>query len=48
MAAFYSKANARFSRSIIRDLLFEIRILTRINPALGVEAELSLLDLAEV
>lgn len=47
MARFILRGNRRFRRSIIRDLLFEVRVFTRINPRLAVEAERSLLELAE-
>ena len=39
--------NARFRRSIIRDLMFEVRVFTRLNPALAMQAEASLLTMAE-
>ena len=35
-------------RSLIRDLLFEVRVLTRINPELAMRAERDLLELAGV
>lgn len=41
-----ANVNARFRRLLIRDLLVEVRILTRINQSLAIRAERDLFDLA--
>ena len=41
-----ANSTRRFVPSLILDLLFEIRVFTRINPSLAVRAERDLLDIA--